>query len=70
MHNLVSLTSLADVNTLKLKYAHPIYTIAHTKETNIMATIGSIKKNPTSTPVSCLKEQGSYRARQHSHYLS
>ena len=36
MHNLVSLTSLADVNTLKLKYAHPIYTIAHTKETNIM----------------------------------
>ncbi len=46
MHNLVSLTSLADVNTLKLKYAHPIDTIAHTKERNkhYVAAIGSIKK--------------------------
>ena len=44
MHNLASLTSLADLNTLKLKYAHSIDTTAHTKGPNIMAAIGSIKK--------------------------
>ncbi len=44
MHNLANLTSLADLNTLKLKYTHSIDTTAHTKGTNIMAAIGSIKK--------------------------
>lgn len=60
MHNLVSLTSLADANILKLKYAHPIDTIANTKETNIMAAIGSIKKKESNKHACFMLERAGF----------